>query len=57
MDSNRKTSSGVYARLFADRDKRMARVRTQLNLAQCARNKSEVIRLQAELKRLGCSLV
>ncbi len=57
MDSRRKTSSGVYDRLFADRDKRMARVRTQLNLARCARNKSEVIRLQAELKRLGCSLV
>lgn len=57
MDRTRNISGGFLARAFAERDKKIERVRVQLNLARCARNKSKVTRLERELRRLGRSMI
>lgn len=50
------SSSGVWDRRMAERDRKIAAQQTRLSLAQCAWNKIEVTRIERELKRLRQSL-
>jgi hypothetical protein len=45
-----------YARSMAERDKKISALESRVSLAQCAQNKTEVTRLERQLKQLRQSL-